>query len=140
MYIPNRTLSNVIVYPRGYVRCFADVSVSSDTAVAAQMVEKIKAVTQGFLQQYPGIARSQPELTAIVTTPVGRKYLRVKFRIWPSRSVPIEGAYKNEIVQTLRTLDDSYADWMVNIATEISESPKAIAPFRRKTRAKKGAP
>ena len=38
VYIPNRTIANVIVYPRGYIRCLADISLSSDEATAQRMV------------------------------------------------------------------------------------------------------
>jgi len=37
VFIPNRTLSNVIIYPRGYVRCFADITLSQKPEVADLM-------------------------------------------------------------------------------------------------------
>ena len=103
VFIPNRTLSNVIVYPRGYVRCFADITLSPQEETAEQMLAKVNAITRGFVEQYPGILRDKPEIGAPCSTPAGRTYVRVKFRIWPGRSAPIENAYKQEIVQTLKT-------------------------------------
>ena len=130
VFIPNRTLTNVIVYPRGYVRCFADISISNQQDTANKMLEKIEAITQGFVVQYQGIIRDKPEIKAPATTLAGRIFVRVKFRIWPGRNTPIETAYKQEIVQTLKTLDQNYADWMVNINNEVSEVPATIRSFR----------
>ncbi len=62
VYIPNRTLANVIVYPRGYVRCFADITLSTREDIAQQMLARVEAITRGFIQQYPGILRAQPEI------------------------------------------------------------------------------
>ena len=132
VFIPNRTLANVIVYPRGYVRCFADITLSREEGIADQMQAKAEAITQGFVAQFSGIFRNKPEIGPRSTTPAGRVFVRVKFRIWPGRSGPIETAYKQEMVQTLKTLDPDYADWMVSINTEVSEVPAAIVPYRRR--------
>ena len=130
VFIPNRTLSNVIVYPRGYVRCFADITLSVQPEIAQQMQTKIEAITRGFTQQFRGIIRSKSEIGAPDETPAGRPFVRVKFRVWPGRSTPIESAYKQEIVQTLKTLDPDYSEWMVTINDEVSETPAASQPFR----------
>ena len=130
VFIPNRTLTNVIVYPRGYVRCFADITVSEKKDTEQQMLAAIYAITQGFVQQYSGIFRSKPEIIPPGKMPSGRAYVRVKFRIWPGRIAPIEGPYKQEIVQTLKKMDTEYADWMVSINNEVSEPPAAITPYR----------
>jgi small conductance mechanosensitive channel len=130
VFIPNRTLTNVIVYPRGYVRCFADISISDQQDTASKMLKKIDAITQSFVEQYQGIIRDKPEIKAPAITLAGRTFVRVKFRIWPGRNTPIETAYKQEIVQTLKILDQNYADWMVNINNEVSEVPMTIHPFR----------
>ncbi len=94
------------------------------------MLAKVKAITQGFVEQFPGILRDVPETGPSSSTPVGRVFVRVKFRIWPGRSGPIESAYKQEMVETLKILDPEYADWMVSINTEVSETTTAIRPFR----------
>lgn len=135
VYIPNRTLANVIVYPRGYVRCFADISLSAQPDTARDMLTKVELITQGFIRQFPGIHRYKPEISAPDSMPSGRVYVRVKFRIWPGRGQPIENAYRQEIVQTLKTLDLDYAEWMVSINNEVSEKPVLIRPYRspRKT-------
>ncbi len=130
VHIPNRTLSAVTLYPRGYLRCYADVTLSSEADLAAQMRTRVEAITQGFVEQFRGILRDDPELDKPVTLASGRVYLRIKFRVWPGRVVPIEQAFKNEVVQSLKLLDPAYADWMVTINSEVSEEPRVIIPFR----------
>ena len=130
VYIPNRTLSSVTIYPRGYMRCFADITISQEEDMGRQMQAKIDAITQGFVKEYSGILRAAPEISESMKTPSGRLYVRVKFRIWPGRGMPIENAYKSELVDTLKKLDSTYEAWMVSINNEISEVPVAIEPFR----------
>lgn len=134
VFIPNRTLANVIIYPRGYVRCYADIGLSDDEAIAKKMQEKIQLVTAGFVENYQGILLAKPDIAKPKTTPTGHVFIRVKFRIWPGRSVPVENVYKQEIVQTFKTLDADYADWRVNINNEISEEPRAIQSYRLKAK------
>jgi hypothetical protein len=93
------------------------------------MLVKIAAITRGFVQQFLGILRYEPEMGTPISTPAGRVIVRIKFHIWPGRSGPIENDYKQEIVQSLKELDSAYADWMVSI-NEVSEAPAAIRPFR----------
>jgi small conductance mechanosensitive channel len=139
VYIPNRTLSSVTLYPRGYLRCYADITLSAEPSLQPQMRAKAEAITQGFIEQFPGILRDEPEFDAPVTTASGRVYLRIKFRVWPGRIAPLEQAFKNEIVQSLKLLDSDYADWMVTINNEVSEEPRAIHPFRRGRHREHGA-
>lgn len=130
VYIPNRTLSSVTIYPRGYIRCFADITISQEDDKGRQMQAKIDAITQGFVKEYSGILRAVPEISEPMKTPSGRLYVRAKFRIWPGRGGPIENAYKSELVDTLKKLDSTYEAWMVSINNEISEVPVVIEPFR----------
>jgi small conductance mechanosensitive channel len=130
VFIPNRTLSSVIIYPRGYVRCFADITLSNQQDLADKMLSQVEAITAGFFDEFPGIMRSKPEVSAREQTQSGRIYVRVKFRIWPGRIDPIKEAFKTEIVATLKLLSPDYADWMVSINNEVSETPAVIEPFR----------
>lgn len=132
VFIPNRTLSSVIIYPRGYVRCFTDIRLSNREELSDQMLSQVETVTAGFVENFPGIMRGKPELSAGEQTQSGRGFVRVKFRIWPGRSDPIKEAYKAEIVATMKLLDPDYADWMVSINNEVSEKPAVIEPFRNK--------
>ena len=130
VFIPNRTLSSVIIYPRGYVRCFADITLSDQQELADKMLARVEIITASFVDQFPGIMRGRPELSAREQTQSGRVFVRIKFRIWPGRIEPIKDAFKTEIVATLKLLNPDYADWMVSINSEVSEAPAAIEPFR----------
>ncbi|MBT8434422.1 MAG: mechanosensitive ion channel family protein [Gammaproteobacteria bacterium] len=130
VFIPNRTLSSVIIYPRGYVRCFADITLSDEEELADKMLSRVEIITASFVDEFPGIMRSRPELGAPEQTQSGRVFVRVKFRIWPGRHEPIKEAFKTEIVATLKLLNPDYNDWMVSINNEVSETPAAIEPFR----------
>ena len=132
VYIPNRTLSSVTIYPRGYTRCFADITLARDQDLARQMNTEIHAITKGFVEGYSGILRDIAEIEESLSTPSGRVYTRVKFRIWPGRSAPIENVYKSELVDTFKKLVPGYDNWMVIINNEISEVPVAIDPVRRR--------
>lgn len=130
VFIPNRTLSSVIIYPRGYVRCFADITISNDEDLAHQMRSRAEVITASFSDEFSGIMRSQPEIGTNQTTQSGRVYMRVKFRIWPGRIDPIKDAFKPEIVASLKALNADYSDWMVTINNEVSEKPVPLEPFR----------
>ena len=119
VFIPNRSITNVINYPRGYVRCLADVTVSADPEVAGKMETAIRNIANGIADQFPGILRTPPDFEGRQTTASGRAFYRVKFRIWPGRSGPIETVFRQEVLQAVKTLDETYADWMITINNEV---------------------
>lgn len=121
VFVPNRTITNVINYPRGYVRCLADVSLSADKETAERMEDTIRRIAAATGEQYPGILRTLPDYEGVQTTSSGRTYLRVKFRIWPGRGGPIETGFKQEVVQALKAIDPNYSDWMVSINYEVEQ-------------------
>jgi small conductance mechanosensitive channel len=129
VYIPNRSIANVINYPAGYVRCLADITLSKDPALAQKMEELIPALIHSVREQFPGIVLTDPTLEEKVKTRAGKEFLRIKFRLWPGRTGLIETSVKQELFQTLKEVDPSYADWMVAVNYEIERKSVAI-PFR----------
>ncbi len=129
--IPNRSIANVINYPRGYVRIHADVTLSADEAQAAAMEEAARAMTASVIEQFAGIFRAPAEVMGRFETTSGRRYLRIKFRIWPGRGVPIETAFKQELMQSLKKIDPDYADWMVAVAYEVEKARPPAAGRKR---------
>ena len=118
--IPNRSVTNLIRYPRDYIRCIADITLPSDAALAAKMEEQaIRPIVAGFGEQFPGILRTPPDYEGYQTTSSGRRFLRVKFRIWPGRGGLIENDFRKELLDALKRLDPSYADWMVAVTYEV---------------------
>lgn len=120
--IPNRSITNVINFPRGYVRVEADVTIDPDPERAEKMERIAKALTDSVFEQFAGVFRADPEVLGRFTTASGKTYLRIKFRIWPGRGGPIETAFKQELVQSLKTIDPGYADWMVAVNYEVEKS------------------
>lgn len=121
--IPNRTITNVVSYPRGYVRLIVDVSLSDDEDTRRQMVALTEGLVPTVAEQFPGIMRSPPSIEGLVRTSAGRAFLRLKFRIWPDRVEPISQSFRQELMYALKKLDPAYADWMVAVHFEV-EKPK----------------
>ena len=92
--------------------------------MAAEMEAAARAMTDSVIEQFAGIFRAPAEVMGRFATKSGRSYLRIKFRIWPGRGGPIETAFKQELMQSLKKIDPDYADWMVAVAYEV-EKPAA---------------
>ena len=133
VFIPNRTITNVIVYPRGYIRCLADIVLPNDEDTVQRMTEAVKNIVSGTIEQFPGILRAGPEIENVQVTGAGKRFLRVKFRIWPGRGAPIETTFKQDVVQALKEIDASYADWKVSINYEVQKRAAVSARRRRRT-------
>jgi moderate conductance mechanosensitive channel len=126
--VPNRTVTNVIAYPRGYVRLICDVSLADDEDLRRQMIALTERLVPSVAEQFPGIMRSPPSVEGVVRTSAGRAFLRLKFRIWPDRVEPISQSFRHELLHGLRKLDSGYAEWMVAMHFEVEK------PVRRERR------
>ncbi len=119
VFIPNRTINNVINYPRGYVRCLVDVILPNDKELTIKFEELIKDLCSALPDQFPGIMVYPPSIEGKIKTTEDKQILRVKFRIWPNRGSPIETSFKQELLIKLKELDKNYQDWMVSVNYEI---------------------
>ena len=126
VFIPNRTITSVINYPRGYVRCLVDITLSNDIEVAKLMIQKVTPIITTVFEQFTGIFIAQPSSEGRFKTRSGKEFLRIKFRIWPGRGTVLETTLKQEIVQSLKELDSVYADWMVSVSYEVEKKSAAI--------------
>jgi small conductance mechanosensitive channel len=126
VYIPNRTITNVINYPRGYVRCLVDITLGRYPNTVNQMAKKAAAIISSAMEQFPGIFVTQPSVEGKMRTSSGKIFLRIKFRIWPGRGNALETTVKQEIVQSLKELDPAYADWMVSVNYEVEKKSVSI--------------
>lgn len=127
VHIPNRTISNVINYPRGYVRCLVDVTLSHEPDAAKRMTEKLQTIVDTAYEQFPGIFITAPSFEGIIKTSRGKAFLRIKFRIWPGRGGLLETTLKEEIVASLKELDSNYSEWMVAVNYEVEKKEIALA-------------
>lgn len=119
VYIPNRTISNVINYPRGYIRGIADITLSDDPAKAEQMIQIVTAIASSTFERVPGILITPPSIEGRTRTSAEREHLRVKLRLWPGRGASVEAMLKPELVYALKRVDPDYQDWMIAINFEI---------------------
>ena len=117
--IPNRSITNVVAYPRGYLRCLVDVVLPADDAQADGIEAAARTLTEAATEQFPGILRAPPEVLERHQTSSGKRYLRIKFRIWPGRGAPLEGLFRQELIQMARRFSPDYADWMVSVGYEV---------------------
>ena len=116
--IPNRTITNVVRYPRGYIRGLVDITLFDDPQLAKQAEEKVKTIVQTTFEQLPGTFVYPPSIEGRIKTSSGKEFLRVKFRLWPGRGAPIETVFKQEVNYALKALDPNYQDWMVTVNYE----------------------
>lgn len=123
LFIPNRSIANVINYPRGYIRCVVDVTLPENSERAGEAEQAFERLAQSAYAQFPGIHRRPPSAEGRFTTPSGKAYLRYKFRIWPGRGGPIETTFKQELLGALRRIDPEYAEWMIAISYEVEQAP-----------------
>jgi len=124
VFIPNRSIMNVINYPRGYVRCLVDVILPPDAGLREKISAVVQDVSNAFNEQFPGLLIRSHSIEGIKKTPMGKEFLRVKFRIWPGRGAAIETSYKQELIQRIKTIDATYSDWMVAVYYEVEKNPE----------------
>lgn len=121
VFIPNRTISNVTNYPRGYIRCIVDVTLRGDEerriAIEAVALRQMNLLQQ----QFPRINLIPPSSEGRISLDAGKEILRVKFRIWPSRQQPIETTFLQELLAEITALDPEYKPWMVSISYEVEK-------------------
>lgn len=123
VFIPNRTINNVINYPRGYVRCLVDVTLRGDDARKDSSEATAIALMRAVQEQFPGIFLTTPSSEGRQTFGSGKEILRLKFRIWPNRGQPIETSYVQELTAELKRNDPDYQPWMITVTYEVEKRP-----------------
>lgn len=128
VFIPNRTVSTLVNYPKGYIRSIADVTLTGPEKQRKKMHEAALIAMQNTYEQYPGILMRAPSEVGRVKLKSGKEILRMKFRIWPDRTDPIEKFFKEEVTAELTKLDANYKGWMISISYEAEQR---ITPAKR---------
>jgi small-conductance mechanosensitive channel len=123
VYIPNRTLTSMINYPRGYVRCLVDINLDPDEQTRLQMLRKVEEHTNGLLEQFPGIFRGPVIQEEVKTTASGKRFVRIQFKIWPGRGAPIETTYRQDMLASVKKLNPQYMDSWISINYEVDPRP-----------------
>ncbi|MFT5699835.1 MAG: small-conductance mechanosensitive channel [Desulforhopalus sp.] len=119
VYIPNRSITNVINYPRGYVRCLIDVPMP-DSKPHPELKTLLEASMSSFTERFPGLFIYPPSIEE--DTGKSEDLLRLKFRIWPGRGTPLETTFKSELLQRLRNAGLEYFDWQISVHYEVEKN------------------
>ncbi|MDH3216416.1 MAG: mechanosensitive ion channel family protein [Candidatus Krumholzibacteria bacterium] len=119
--IPNRTIGNVINYPKGYIRALVDVNLPAEPELAQKVEARVSEVASGALEQYGRILLAAPSIEGRVRTSSGKEILRVKFRVWPGRGTAIETGLRSELLALIKRIVPEYEDWMVTVNYEIEK-------------------
>lgn len=128
VFIPNRSIGNIINYPRGYVRCIVDVTLRGDTGQRDAAAERSLALMRAAQEQFPGILLTDPASEGRQMLSSGREILRIKFRIWPNRGQPIETSFVQELVAEQQALDPDYRPWMIAVTYEVEKRNQRPSP------------
>jgi small conductance mechanosensitive channel len=134
VYVPNRTISNVVNYPYCSVRCFVDVTLLGDAAQKTRMHEAAVRVALDFHQQFPALLVNAPVVDGRRRLASGKDILRLVFAIWPNRGATIESALQQELVASLKLESADYAPWMVVVSYEVearSTDTRQLLPWLR---------
>lgn len=119
VFIPNRSITNVINYPRGYIRCLIDIPLS-DSIPYQDMKKLLTEAMDTFVERFPGLFIYPPGIEEGVP-PSNKDFIRLKFRIWPGRGTPLETTFKSELLQRLRATGMEISDWQVSVHYEVEQ-------------------
>jgi small conductance mechanosensitive channel len=121
IYFPNRNITVVINYTKGYVKCVVDIKFPENSEVRAAFNDLVNKSVKSVYEKYPNILTGGPLKEKIIKTSAGKEYKRIIFRIWPGRGTPIESTFRQELIQELKAIDPGYSDWMVSVNYEIEK-------------------
>jgi len=129
VFVPNRSIGNVVNYPRGTIRAYMDVRLPTDAG--PEVDERLESLARSAYEQFPGILLLPPTMEGRSKARAGHDYVRIEFRIWPGQGAVLERAVASAITHAMRELDPGYADWMVTVhyrSEPASPDPKKRLP------------
>ncbi len=125
IYIPNRSIGNVINYPRGYLLCLIDVRLPAAQARQVAVETLLQQSLDNLATRFPAVLLQPAGEAERLRTPDGQTWLRGRLGIWPGRGDVIEKHLRPELLATLQQLDAGYADWMVAVHYETARQLRA---------------
>ncbi len=125
VYIPNRTIKNVVNYPAGYEGYLLDLRQTA--AVDKETLSRIVAQQlPEFEAQFGGLTIGRTEIQA--NRGIKHKnYVRVLFKIWPGKEQPICSSFKQTLLNEIRKIDADYQDWMISTTSELEAYEQVLA-------------
>jgi small-conductance mechanosensitive channel len=127
IFFPNRNITIVINYPKGYIACIVDIKIPAGAEARSSFDTIVSNAVKAVYKRYPNIFRASPAGAKIIKTSDSKEYKRIIFKIWPGRGTPIEVTFKQELFQEIKTIDPSYGDWMISVNYEIEKVKKIPA-------------
>ncbi|MBI9066486.1 MAG: mechanosensitive ion channel [Salinivirgaceae bacterium] len=124
-FIPNRTISKVVNYPKGYLSCSIDFTMGVKEIANEELFNNLNDIIKSFKEQYPTIFRGSSSLYDDKETSSGKRFARLKLRIWPGRIGMIEGIFKQELLTLLKENNPDFKDWMLAINYEVENNRKS---------------
>jgi small-conductance mechanosensitive channel len=118
---PNRNITIVINYPKGYINCIVDIALPEDSDMKNQFDDLINKSVKSVPEKYPNIFISSKARIKTIKPSTGKEIKRILFKIWPGRGAPVENTFKQEFLQAAKVIDSSYADWMISVYYEIEK-------------------
>ncbi|MEX2218928.1 MAG: mechanosensitive ion channel domain-containing protein [Phycisphaerales bacterium] len=118
VYIPNRNVANVAVFPKGYIRAFMDVRLPEAPGLreeGGRGLERAREIATAANHQFSEIMVMEPTVTELSEPGGVRPFARVKFRIWPGQGGVIESAVRPRMIAGMRGIDPEFQDWMVTV-------------------------
>lgn len=119
VYIPNRNINVVINYPKKHINCQLDIMLPLDQKIRQSIIDKASEMLTIVPKKYPNILISKQPKSKIIKSIEDNEVFRLIFKIWPGRGTPIETTFKQELIQSIKIIDPSFADWMVSVNYEI---------------------
>jgi small conductance mechanosensitive channel len=121
-YIPNRTVTKVVNYPKGYISCTIDYTLTEKEIANDDLIRLVDNLIQSTKEQNETVFRGSISTYNNKETATGKQYTRIKMRIWPGRGSIIETTFKQELLATLKEYNPDYKDWMVTLNYEVENN------------------
>ncbi len=119
VYIPNRNIAVVGRFRRGVVRAYVDVQVPPGVDADA-VAEHLLALARGFRIQHSASVLGDPEIVGVRDADGGGwSFVRLKLRLWPGQQALVETTFRQRVIAHMKTLDETYADWMVPVSYRV---------------------
>ena len=121
IFIPNRTITNVVNYPKGYIHGIAEIQLPVDPELAKSIEECADKIMKANYERFPGIHIKAPSVEGKYRTVSEQEFLKIKFRIWPGQGAILENNFRRELIESLKTIDPNFSDWMIVLNYEVEK-------------------
>lgn len=110
--VPNRTITDIVAFPAGYLSVVLDVALPDDRSVIERAMTEVRRVLDRSFEQFGNVMRAAPAVLGRETTATG-SYVRVELKLWPDQGSIIDRFVKPALAAAMRPLTPGYKDWMI---------------------------